>query len=167
MKVSVEDGIVVCSLDNKVERFLSKRGAYKCFDGFYKGKLKINVSYPFDDEEYEARIIDKSTHHADECGVEVDGAVYERLEALQLNVEAKRLREVEERREQEKRELWNRKCERGCGNCQHRCRDGDDQRCAASGDLLEEKHVPGYVNGVHYTFKYEAFPSENCIYKIN
>ena len=165
MKISVEDGVVVCSLENKIDRFLSKRGAYGCFYGFYKGKLKIFV--PFQDEEYEARVIRKIIHHAKEYEVEVEEAVYDRLKALEASTEAKRLREVEERQKREKAELWKRKCERGCGKCEFRKNALDDTYCAASGDLLEERHVPKYINGVHYLFNYEPFPSENCVYKIN
>lgn len=170
MKISVEDGVVVCSLDNKVEGFLSWKGAHGCFNGFYNGKLKIS---PFSDTAYyEAQTIEKIIRYAEEFGVEVDEAVYERLNALKETAEAQRLQEIAEREERERRELWQRKCTHGCGRCKYRRRVIDDHYCAASGDLLDEKQVnesyqPKYIEGKHYFNYYEPFPSENCIYKIN
>lgn len=42
MTVSVEDGTVVCSLEDKDTVFLSI--SHGCFNGFFNGKLKISVS---------------------------------------------------------------------------------------------------------------------------
>lgn len=167
MKISVEDGIVVCSLDNKVEGFLSIRGAYGCFKGFYKGKLRIHV--PFADEKDEIRVINNILVAACDYKVEVDDSVYERLKALEAILEAERKRKEAEYAEAQKQKLWQEKCEKGCGKCPYRKRGYEDNYCTASGklELLDEKNVPGYVDGIHYLFKYEPFPSENCIYKIN
>lgn len=164
MRISVEDGVVVCSLDNKPEGFLKWYNAGRYLCGMYNGKLKIAAhGYPF----IEICNIERLIDCAIKFGVVVDDAVYERVNALRAALEEQRLREVKEREEREKRELWQRKCEHGCGICKYRRRVMDDHYCAASGDLLNDKNVPKCYNGVHYMFNYEPFPSENCVYKIN
>lgn len=174
MKISVEDGIVVCSLEDRVEGFLTGMGVYGCFKGLHNGKMRIHI--PFYDgkslrtilnDEYEIKVINKIIVNANYFGVEVDEAVYERLNCLRNKLADER-RLAQERLEEQKRiKNWNDKCINGCGQCKYKRRDGDDQLCAASGDLLEEKLKPKYINGLHYMFNYEAFPSENCVYKIN
>lgn len=164
MRISVEDGVVVCSLDNKVEGFLKWYNAGKYFSGMYNGRLKIAAhGYPF----LEMCNIECLIDCAKKYGIEIDEAVYERLQVLKVIIESERRRGIAEREEREKRELWQRKCEHGCGTCKYRLRVMDDHYCSASGDLLHDKNVPKYHNGIYYMFNYEPFPSENCKYKID
>lgn len=178
MKIFVEDGIVVCSQEDTDEILLDV--ARGCFDGFYKGKLKLAVSAG---EAMSSReLVEREIHLISslirlqyawhrELSTDIDRSVFERLEALRtaLNklTEPERLELQRQTEEQEHIKLWQEKCEKGCGKCPYRKRGFEDNYCKASGDLLEEKNVPGYVNGVHYLFKYEPFPNGNCVYKIN
>lgn len=179
MKISVEDGVVVCSLEDKDDVFLSI--SHGCFKGYYNGKLKIAVSAGQEMESpdfiaEEIKLIQSILYFFYKRYLFVnmeEDAIYGRLKALRqaldklkepTRLELQRLKETEDCKER-----WKQLCEKGCGKCPYRKRSYEDNYCNASGklELLDEKNVPDYVNGVHYLFKYEPFPSVNCIYKIN
>ena len=177
MKISVEDGIVVCSLEDKDEVFLSI--SHGCFKGYYNDKLKIAMSAGQEMEtpeiiDGEIKLIQSIMYYRNKRFLHVqmdEVAVYGRLKALRqaldkLN-ELARLELQRQKDAEESRAFWQKLCEKGCGDCKHKKRCGDDQRCAISGDLLEEKHEPKYINGVHYLFNYEAYPTDNCPFKTN
>lgn len=184
MKISVEDGIIVCSIEDKERKWRFMTEANWCFKGFYKNKLRIISLFgddkpdrDFEDVKLEERLISRLLFLAEKYDVEINGEAYalltDRRAVLSSIIEeeraAKLARERAIREEQERVKLWQEKCEKGCGKCPYRKRGYEDNYCAASGklELLDEKNVPGYVNGIHYLFKYEPFPSENCVYKIN
>lgn len=180
MTISLEDGIVVCSLEDKDSKSVFLSDTYECFKGYYNHKLRINPLYGDDradrlifEVKAEIRLIDMLLFYADFWGVEVDEAVRtefaERLSVLNAILSAEEERLQNERQEREKVKLWEDKCKNGCGKCKYRKRGYDDNFCKASGslELLEEKQVPKYTNGIHYLFNYEPFPSENCPYRIN
>lgn len=168
MRISVEDGIVVCSLENKKSGFIS--AAYDYFKGFYNNKLKIHVDVSTDADETARAEKEFWTMISIEIlaakyNVSIDSTFYERKKLLKPFVEAAALARRNE--ESRKRQHWELLCKYGCGSCKKLRMDGDDHRCAASGDLLEDKNVPKYIGTVHYLFNYEAFPSDNCPFKVN
>ncbi len=177
MKIGVDDGVVVCSLEDKDDVFLSI--SHGCFKGYYNGKLKIAVSAGQEMESpdliaEEIKLIQSILYFFYKRYLFVDmeeDAIYGRLKALRqaldelkepTRLELQRLKETEACKER-----WKQLCEKGCGNCQFKRRCGDDRHCAVSGDLLEEKYEPKYINGVHYLFNYEAYPTDNCPFKTN
>lgn len=182
MKISVEDGIILCSIDDKERKWRFMTEANWCFKGFYKNKLKIISLFGDDtpdrdikdvirEEHLISRLLFLAKQYDVEITDEARAILSGRRAALNALIEEERAaqlaREHTLREEQEYIKLWEEKCKNGCGKCPYRKRGFEDNYCKASGDLLEEKNVPGYVNRVHYLFKYEPFPNGNCVYKIN
>lgn len=186
MRISVEDDIVVCSIEDKNKKFLLE--ASGCFHGFYHNKLRLALFFVMENtseierireefkqlrrllrlvEQYggENSVLYDGILHKEKA-VKVDAAVYERLEDLGAIIAADEYKKSLERETQKKREFWDSKCRDGCGNCNYLRKDGDDQNCAVTKELLDEKNAPGYINGVHYMFNYVAFPSEKCPFKV-
>ena len=169
MKISVEDGVVVCSLEDKNKSFMAR--AWDCFDGFYNGKLRIHLYIRPEDSQTarikeEIRMMNRISVYADRFGVDLDSTFLERKELLKTFAEADRLKRLEEQREQARHDKWDKLCAKGCGDCKYLINCGDDHYCRAGGDLLDEKNMPAVINGVHYMFNWQAFPSKNCLYKI-
>lgn len=174
MRISVEDGIVVCSLEDKKSGFLA--AAHDYFKGFYHNKLKIHVNVSEDADETERAAKEFWTIVSLEVlagnyTVNVDRTVRERKERLRSFMEtvmsAEKEARAKEAEKQYNREKWERLCKHGCGSCKQLRMDGDDFRCGASGDLLDFEQRPKVIGGVHYLFNYEALPSDNCPFKVN
>lgn len=175
MRISLDNETVVCSLENKNSGFMHE--AYWCFNGFLRGKLKIYSSFmetvpecAIEKAEEEIRVLEPLLEYADKYHVEVDSAVRARVERLKRETKEARERKAEEERkekeEKAKRQKWDTLCRNGCGACPNKRKAADDYICALSGEILPEKAVPKNSGGITYLFNYEAFPSENCPYKI-
>lgn len=115
------------------------------------------------------RILEEIISVAQEHGVEIDAAVYAKME------EEKELYKQETQQkeqaaallvEKEKKDKWEKYCKNGCTGCTNLKPGYDDHYCAATRSFLDEKNVPGYVDGTHYLFRYVAFPNEKCPYKV-
>lgn len=180
MKLSVEDGIVVCSLEDKSHSFL--RQTHHLFKGFYHDKLRMNFFPDSADSEIdsvtkELNIMSAIYSYAIRCyGIEIDDSFTERRKALNEKLEAywapiraaEQEQRAKEREEKEAQERWVRLSLKGCTGCTD-CRPTyeDEWKCAASGDDLEVKNCPGYDGVIHYLFNYKPFPTDNCPFKVN
>ena len=183
MRISVEDGIVVCAYDTRFKLSYSEREYLRDTAGLWKpickGKLKLNYTPNTAADELERAkeentILWKVAPSLDNLNVHRDDTFEAKLNELHALLEPERKRKEAERqaelKKQYQREKWESLCKNGCnscGRCEHIRIDGDDFRCAASGDLLDDKNVRKYINGIHYLFNYEPFPNGNCVYKIN
>ncbi len=85
----------------------------------------------------------------------------------ELDEECARLKEIEWKKteERERAEKWKSICKKGCKDCEHCVRRGDDFICRDSGVDLETKNVPRFKNGVYQLFNYEPFPTGGCKYE--
>ncbi len=171
MKLSIDGGTVVCSIENKNRDFLS--ACQGLLDGWLHGKLKMvwddarkYRSPDYAVEENCERLKELLTA-AKKHGIESDEAVGLKYAELTKAVEEIKARRKAQKEAQEREEKWSRLCAGGCGFCSYKRRVEDDFKCIATGDYLQEKNVPGNIRGVYVLFNYEAFPSENCPYKIN
>lgn len=163
MRLSVDSGTVVLSLENKNPAYMSAISGF--FEGWLRGRLKMKEPTAcIDENDY---VITKwmwlgwVIESAEEHGIEIDNAVREQLAALERKFKKTEQSVKESPREPTK---WEKLCKDGCGSCGHKRRCGDDFICAASGDILPEENKPEYYNGVYYLFNYVPYPSENCIY---
>lgn len=154
MKLTMDSGIVTCSLENKNSAFLSV--CTGMFEGFLNGKLKLNLSGY---EECDSEMLRALMGNAYQYGVEVSDEVEKYLDRIAADVYERR-RVLEEERENARK--WERLCKRGCGSCPHLKYIIDAPKCEQTGEYLEEKNVPNDVNGVMQLFRFVAFPSENC-----
>lgn len=171
MKLSVENGNVLCSLENKNGGFLW--ACYGLFDGFLNGKLKMYWDNP---EEwrvpdtatlYNAERLEDILRYAKKYGVEADEAVeaFNRgLQSKAAEIKARRLAGQEHAKQCER---WERLCKSGCGKCRNLAYDIDLPICKQTGLILEEKNVGKYIGGVLHLFNLEPFPSEECPFNIN
>lgn len=171
MKLSVEHGEVVCSLDNKNGEFL-----WACtglFDGFLNGKLKMykdkpeEWAHPEAAVKYNAKRLEEILRNARKYGVEAEESVEvynSELQALAREIEA---RERALKEEQALQEKWLRLCKNGCGRCRNLAYDVDLPICKRTGEILKEKNAERYVGGVLHLFNPEPFPSEDCPFNIN
>lgn len=75
--------------------------------------------------------------------------------------------EVEKEQALKRKAEWERKCENGCGSCEHKMRIGDDYFCGAIDELLHEKNISANYGKMHYPFIIEAFPTDSCPYNVN
>ena len=171
MKISIDNGSVVCSLENKNGEFLSV--CTGLFDGFLKGKLKMRWEDPakwYEPDgamELNAVNLNDILRNAKIHGIEVDAAVEEFNAVLQAklsHIRACERAEEEYRRAQEK---WAYKCKNGCGKCHELTYDIDLPICKQTGEILKEKNIPKDISGVRYLFNLEPFPSEDCPFNIN
>lgn len=96
--------------------------------------------------------------------IEIDQAARDRLSELKVQAKAEREVKEEMRKQKQAQQKWQFLKKHGCGQCPYRCRDGDDQVCALSGDLLIEKQEATFDNGIFYPFYVNAYPTENCKY---
>ena len=171
MKLSIDGGAVVCSLENKNSAFLS--ACHGILDGWLHGKLKMvwdDVSkYKSPDYAVEENCerLGELLKSAEKYGVEWDETVALKYAELTSEVQEIKARRQALKEAQEREEKWARLCTRGCGSCGYKRRIEDDFKCLATGEYLQEKNVSGINRGMHILFNYVAFPSENCPYKIN
>lgn len=171
MKLSVENGTVTCSLENKNSGFLW--ACYGLFDGFLNSKLKMYWDNP---EEwrvpdsatvYNAKRLEEILRYAKRYDVETDETVetFNRdLQAKAAEIKARRIAESEYKKQCEQ---WERLCKSGCGLCQNLAYDIDLPICKQTGQILEEKNVQKYIGGVLHLFNLEPFPSGDCPFNIN
>lgn len=82
----------------------------------------------------------------------------------QLEEKCAELKQIEEakRAERERMERWKKVCKYGCDRCANKRRWEDDYICAASGDVLPEKNMPGNLGATYMLFNFVPFPTENC-----
>lgn len=181
MKISVEDGIVVCSLEDTTpfqsvkRRFLRRAGVY--FDGFYKDKLRLSQKFGCDSSRYgsedrgkteiqwEKFMIGSLMLAAEEEGVIIDESAHAwlsaRLAVLDEQIKDREEREYYEREERRLSEKLENLLTRGCStSCKYKS-------CGAFCEALEKwlglKPVLVFYNGRPQPYvSYKAFPSEGC-----
>lgn len=171
MRLSLDNGTVVCSLENKNAEFL--HACFGIFDGFLNGKLKIAWedskawAEPDTAQLYNAKRLEELLRQSQIYGIVIDDAVKGFNTALQSvadSIIARRHAAVEER-EQIKR--WERLCANGCGECRYLIYDMDLPICKKTWTNLEEKNIQKYIGGVLRLFNFEPFPSKECPFNIN
>ena len=180
MKLSVEDGIVVCTYDSRYCLLYHEKEYLRDTAGFWEpicnGKLKLHytpntVADELERAKEEYEILCKVKPRYGNLCVYVDDTFQEKLQEVYAMLEPERKRERAEIEAEAKKQYqlwkWEFLCKHGCGDCKYKRIDGDDFCCVASGDLLDDKQVPKVINGIHYLFNYEAFPSDNCPFKVN
>lgn len=169
MKIEIDGGAIVCSLEDKNKAFLSACAGL--FDGFLDGKLKLE--WQPEDEKAPAAAISVNVYrletlleNAQKYGICVGQTVFDKLAVMRkrLNIICLPTAAQSNCNEQLK---WQRLCKNGCGSCKNLRRWNDDHFCAASGDLLEEKNCPAIVNGIYHVVNFAAFPSESCPFNID
>ena len=168
MKLSIDSGTVVCSLNNKNSEFLSACAGWGIWDGYLNGKLKMRLDKPEKslDPDYaretNAQRIKTLLLKAHSYGIETDECVIEFNEQLQSIAEDVKARQRAREEEQKQREHWERLCRSGCGKCEYLTYYIDVPICEKTGTELEEKNVQKFKGGVLHLFNFEPFPSENC-----
>lgn len=171
MKLSVENGTVVCSLENKNSGFLW--ACYGLFDGFFGGKLKMYRDNPDEFRNpdtatlYNAERLEDILRYAKKYGVEADEAVEAFNRELQVKADEIKARRLAESEYKKQCEQWEQLCKSGCSRCQNLAYDIDLPICKQTGQILEEKNVRKYIGGVLHLFNLEPFPSEECPFNIN
>ena len=171
MKLSVENGNVLCSLENKNGGFLW--ACYGLFDGFLSGKLKMYWDNPEEFRNpdtatlFKAERLEDILRYAKKYGVEADETVTTFNLELQTKVTHIKACRLVELKYLQQCERWERLCKSGCGKCQNLAYDIDLPICKQTGLILEEKNVGKYIGGVLHLFNLEPFPSEECPFNIN
>lgn len=171
MKISLDSGTVVCSLENKNSEFLST--CTGLFDGFLNGNLKMR--WENQEEWYEpdgamecnAETLKYILIYAKVYGIEVDVTVEEFNTVLQVKSSEIKARERAEEEYQKAQEIWQNKCCNGCGKCKELAYNIDLPICKQTGEILKEKNVQKHIGGVLRLFNFEPFPSENCPFNIS
>lgn len=170
MKITMEAGAVVCSLEEKNSNFLSACG--DIFDGFQNGKLKLFIGLSKDETEVITAELNygqvkELLRAADRYSIPVDAAVREyaeRLESIYRERQARKRAREELNRQRQRYELL---CAKGCGGCPDLCYDIDLPICKKTGEILKEENKPKYIGGVLRLFNLVAVPSENCPFNIS
>lgn len=170
MKLGLDGGKVVLSLENKNKAYLSEYGVY--FKGFINGRLKMDLLHP---EEFAADYVLTTNAYwleeviagAGKYGVSVDESVLDKLKAMQAEVRRLCGSPADMTEITPEEERWARLCKNGCGGCKNNIKQADDYICSASGEILPERNVAGYVGGVYMLFNYKPFPADNCPFNIN
>ncbi len=182
MRLSIENGAVVLSQERKNIHFLNE--CYGLFSGAINGKQKMYwlgqeaahcADYAI---ESNARNLSYIVACAKLCGdsgafptVEIDEEVTRLNTELQAKARAikerRRADKLQQQREEEARQKWERLCKNGCGKCINLAYDVDIPICRQTGQKLEERNVPQVIRRIHYCFKPEPFPSERCPFNIN
>lgn len=168
MRISMDNGSVVCSLENKNKDFLVFTSY--AFDGFLNGKLKMrrdNSEEYFEPEgaiKMDALRLQNILICAMKYGVDIESDVEEFYYKLQSEINAYARGEEEHMKAQDK---WDGKCRCGCGKCEDVAYDIDLPICKQTGEILQEKNVEKYIGGVLHLFNLEPFPSEDCPFNIN
>lgn len=181
MRLSIENGAVVLSQENKNIHFLNE--CYGLFSDLKDSKRKMYWLGPEDAHcadytiESNARNLSYIVASAKLCGdseafpaVEIDEEVLQLNAVLQAEARAikerRRADKLQQQREEEARQKWERLCKNGCGKCVNLAYDVDIPICRQTGQL-EQKNVPQVIRRIHYSFKPEPFPSERCPFNIN
>lgn len=162
MKLMIEAGKVVCTLDEKNNAFL--HDCYPRFNGYQGNKIKMHESGTESDYKRLKAIVGYAERH----GVEVSEEVKERLSQLKQRAEeAEEKRYLEEERERQRRH-WEELKANGCGRCEYCRATGyeDEYICEAANCELETKNRPyyDYRRHIQYVFALSPMPSENCPY---
>lgn len=171
MKLTINNGIIVCTLEDKNSDFL--RACTGMFDGYLNGNLKLyseNAEEWLDPDnavELNANQVKRLLINAKLYGIEVDKHVNELSENLQLQTEKIRIKRQTIKEEQKRKEFWERLCKNGCDDCPRLAYDVDTPICKQTGEILKEKNLQEYIGGVLYLFKFVAVPSEACPFNIN
>ena len=169
MKIEIDGGAIVCSLEDKNKAFLSACAGL--FDGFLNGKLKLEWLEEAESDPVAALSInvyrlETFLKNAQKHGICAGQTVVNKLEAMKsrLNAICPPLAVQPARADGMQ---WQKLCKDGCGSCKNLRRWNDDYFCAASSDLLEEKNCPAIVNGIYHVVNFAAFPSESCPFNID
>ncbi|MDE6504844.1 MAG: hypothetical protein K2L42_03140 [Clostridia bacterium] len=170
MKLSLDGGVVVLSLEDKNKAYLSEYGVY--FKGFFYGRLKMELLRP---EEFAADyVLTTNTYWLEEVvagaekhGVYVDKSVLDKLKDMQAEVRRLCGSPIHIAEITPEEERWARLCEKGCGGCKNKIRQEEDYLCAACGEILPERNMSGYAGGIYRLFNYKPFPTDNCPFKFN
>lgn len=158
MKLLLEQGKVVCTLEEKNHAFL--HDCYLIFDGFIGKKLKMHESGEISDYKRLKALIS----HAERHGVEVSEEVRKRLAELKetsKKIEQERLK-AEEASRREK--FWKRLSTEGCGDCPYKKaieweEDGYVHKCQVTGEELRKENKPTYGEDGIYT---DVYPSSKA-----
>lgn len=169
MKLLLEQGKVVCTLEEKNNYFLNHE-CWGLFESYEKGKLKLR------EKDAENTYLD--LYHVIESAkfehVEVSEEVVEYFLKLQKQVYEMRREKQEQaeakEREKRKQRRWEKLKESGCGACA--CRAWSEAKectiCTASGDVLKEgwKYSPHFSERIdrYVLMSYIAQPTESCPY---
>ncbi len=185
MRLSIENGAVVLSSENRNNLFLNE--CHGLFKDEADGKQKM---YWLGSEsahcadcatEYNAETLKQILLNAKLYGsgnsarifgnVEIDSEVLRFNADLQAKAAViknrRRAEELQRCEEAESREKWLRLCTNGCGKCVNLAYDIDIPICRQTGQELEERNVPQVIRRIHYCFKPEPFPSERCPFNFN
>ena len=173
MRLSIDSGNVVCSLDNKNSEFLSACSGWGLWDGYFHGQLKMQwdkLEESHDPDyalEKNAQRLKKILSNARNYGIEIDVAVHAFNDELQSAWEGIKAKREALMLEEQLREDWARLCRNGCGKCKNLTYDIDLPICKKTGEILEEKNVQKYMGGVLHLFNLEPFPSDTCPFNVN
>lgn len=162
MKLLIEQGNVVCTLENKNHDFL--HDCYPRFTSYQGDKLKMHESGIESDYARLKTIVGYAERH----GVEVSEEVRERLSQLKQRAEeAEEKRYLEEERRKKQRH-WEELKKNGCGRCEHCRATGfeDEYICEAANCELEveNRSVYDYKRQINYLFVLTPMPTKECPY---
>lgn len=166
MKLLIEQGNVVCTLENKNHDFL--HDCHPRFSGYQGDKLKMYESGTESDYARLKTIVGYAERH----GVEVSEGVYKRLAELKEaseKIEQERIRTEKEKRREK---FWEKLSTEGCGNCPYKKAiawedDGYVHKCRVTGEELRKENKPTYgADGIYYLFHWVTMPSGKCPYKV-
>ena len=155
MRLSIENGAVVLSQENKNNHFLNE--CYGLFSDLKDGKRKMYWLGPEDAHcancaiESNARNLNYIVACAKLGGdseafpaVEIDEEVLQLNAALQAEARAikerRRADKLQQQREEEACQKWERLCKNGCGKCENLAYDVDIPICKQTGQELEERN---------------------------
>ncbi len=169
MKLSIESGTVVCSLEDKNKDFL-----YACYpifnNGYKNGKLFLREGL-IESMYWQLK---KAVANAEAYGVEITEAVRERFKDLKDQYEAENMKRLAEEARERKERHWLDLKENGCGNCKlcQRLWDGEDDYVCLAGEkpiTLDIANRPkyDYIHRVYLLFNYVPLPTESCPYNTD
>lgn len=168
MKIYVKNNRIVCSLENRNSGFWY-RAEYEYFVGGVRYDTRYALIQPADhpyktlrEADMDLKTLNAMLRDAERYKIEVDAAVYEWRKRLQSKVLELLVKDQAAKEEAKRKEEWESRCKHGCGSCPNLRYAADDPVCKATGELLEEKNEPCYMDGTYYLFHFVPYPSEDC-----